>query len=74
MTFRTLELSPYSGQPLQLYEFSRASGDGTFFWRYNGSDRDITYDSGLFNDQVRCEATNVGASDRYDLGFRFNIN
>lgn len=33
-----------------------------------------TYDSGLFNDQVRCEATNVGASDRYDLGFRFNIN
>jgi hypothetical protein len=33
-----------------------------------------TYDSGLFNDDVRCEATNVGSSDRYDLGFRFNIN
>lgn len=33
-----------------------------------------TYDSGLFNDQVRCEATNAGSSDRYDLGFRFNIN
>jgi hypothetical protein len=33
-----------------------------------------TYDSGLFNDKVRCETINVGASDRYDLGFRFNIN
>lgn len=32
------------------------------------------YDSGVWNDQVRCEATNVGGSDRYDLGFRFNIN
>jgi hypothetical protein len=32
------------------------------------------YDSGIWNDQVRCEATNVGSSDRYDLGFRFNIN
>jgi hypothetical protein len=33
-----------------------------------------TYDSGLFNDQVRCETINVGSTDRYDLGFRFNIN
>jgi hypothetical protein len=33
-----------------------------------------SYDSGLFNDQVRCEATNVNSTDRYDLGFRFNIN
>jgi len=33
-----------------------------------------TYDSGAFNDQVRCETTNVASSDSYDLGFRFNIN
>jgi len=48
MTFRTLELSAYDGQPLQLYEFSRASGDSIFYWRYNGSDRDITYSSDLY--------------------------
>ena len=39
-----------------------------------GSTITVTYDSGLFNDRVRCETINVGSTDRYDLGFRFNIN
>lgn len=38
-----LESSAYRGRPIILYEFLRTSGDVDFFWRYNSSDRDISY-------------------------------
>jgi uncharacterized phage protein (TIGR02218 family) len=43
MAFDELETSPYSGRPIQLYEFLRNSGGTDFFWRYNSSDRDLAY-------------------------------
>jgi hypothetical protein len=33
-----------------------------------------SYDSGLFNDDVRCEVHNVDSGDQFDAAFRFNIN
>lgn len=42
------ERSAFQGQPVQLYEFIRTSGGVDFFWRYNTSDRDITYNSVLY--------------------------
>lgn len=64
MTFKTLELSPYDGRPLQLYEFSRASGDDVFYWRYNGSDRDITYAGSLYKAVAISDAGATFSSDQ----------
>lgn len=48
MAVGTLERSAFSGRPLQLYRFLRSSGDTDFYWRYNGSDRDLTYLGALY--------------------------
>lgn len=48
MPFTNSELSGYAGRPLQLYEFLRTSGGINYYWRYNTSDRDMTYGVNLF--------------------------
>ena len=48
MAVSTFERSAFSGRPLQLYQFLRSSGDTDFYWRYNGSDRDLTYLGNVF--------------------------
>jgi len=48
MAVSTLERSAFSGRPLQLYRFLRSSGGTDFYWRYNGSDRDLTYLGDLY--------------------------
>jgi uncharacterized phage protein (TIGR02218 family) len=48
MAVSTYEKSAFSGRPLQLYRFLRSSGGTDFYWRYNGSDRDLTYLSNLY--------------------------
>lgn len=47
MAFLTLEKSTAEGSPVQLYEFQRTSGGTDYFWRYNSSDRDLTYSGNL---------------------------
>lgn len=37
------EQHPFSGRPIQLYEFIRTSGGVDYYWRYNNSDRNILY-------------------------------
>lgn len=44
MAFPVLEESTFSGSPIQFYDFQRED----FHWRYNTSDRDITYNSNLY--------------------------
>lgn len=46
MAFDDYELSAHSGSPVQLYEFKRTSDGTDYFWRYNSSDRDLTYGGG----------------------------
>ena len=48
MAVGILERSAFSGRPLQLYQFLRSSGDTDFFWRYNGSDRNLTYNTYMY--------------------------
>jgi uncharacterized phage protein (TIGR02218 family) len=43
VAFSTYERSIFAGRPVQLYEFLRTSGGVDYYWRYNGSDRDLTY-------------------------------
>jgi uncharacterized phage protein (TIGR02218 family) len=38
-----LESSGFSGQPIQLYSFSRVRGDDTTYWLYNTSDTDLKF-------------------------------
>jgi hypothetical protein len=54
--------------------------DGDEIWTrdlFAGSDgatTTVSFDSGTFNDDLRCEVHNVGSGDRFDAAFRFNIN
>jgi hypothetical protein len=54
--------------------------DGDEIWSRDliaGADNATTtvgFDSGTFNDDLRCEVHNVGTGDRFDAAFRFNIN
>jgi uncharacterized phage protein (TIGR02218 family) len=40
MTYQTYEESPYSGNPIELYEFARGTAE---YWRYTSSDTDQSY-------------------------------
>jgi hypothetical protein len=35
----------FGGQPIELFEFIRNSGGEDYFWRYNGSDRNVWHNS-----------------------------
>jgi uncharacterized phage protein (TIGR02218 family) len=48
MPFTSLERSTFSGRPVQLYHFQRSSGGSIFYWLYNGSDRDLTFNDALY--------------------------
>jgi hypothetical protein len=54
--------------------------DGDEIWTrdlFAGSDgatTTVSFDSGTFNDDLRCEVRNVGSGDRFDAAFRFNID
>lgn len=40
----------------------------------SGATTTVSFDSGTFNDDLRCEVHNVGSGDRFDAAFRFNID
>lgn len=42
------EQHPFSGRPIQLYEFLRTSNGVDYFWRYNTSDRDLKYSGAIW--------------------------
>jgi hypothetical protein len=49
--------------------------EGDAVWSLNlfaGDTASVSFDSGLFNDDLRCEVRNVGSGDRFDAAFRFN--
>ena len=37
------EVSGFGGRPIELFEFIRTSNGVDYFWRYNGSDRNVWY-------------------------------
>ncbi len=48
MTVDIYEASAFSGKPIHLYEFLRTSDGTEFYWRYNSSDRDLSYNGNLW--------------------------
>lgn len=74
MAFATLEESVYLGQPLELYEFALESAGGTtLYWRYNTSDRGLTYSGNFYkavtiaNDGARLSGEAVSTEYRVTM-------